>query len=51
MRKKVDDNEEFSKGDKKKLDKLIEKSNVDNEEIEQMAEDYIKNELENEQEN
>lgn len=50
MRKKVDDNEEFSKGDKKKLDKLIEKSNVDNEEIEQMAEDYIKNELENEQE-
>ena len=51
MRKKVDDNEEFTKEDKKKLDRLIEKSNIDNEQMHQMAEDYIKNEIDNESDN
>lgn len=48
MRKKVDDNEEFTKKDKKKLEKLIDRSNVDNEQIEEAAEEAIRNELENE---
>ena len=48
MRKKVDENIEFSKEDAKRLGKLIEKSNVDNDQIAEMAEEYIKNEIENE---
>ncbi len=50
MRKKVDDNEEFTKADEEKLGRLIERSNVDNEQIEQMAEEYISNELDNQEE-
>lgn len=50
MRKKVDENIEFSKEDEERLEKLIERSNIDNDQMEQMAEEYIKNELENESE-
>lgn len=50
MRKKMDDNEDFSKEDKKRLDKLIERSNIDNEQMTQAAEDYVRKELEEEQE-
>lgn len=46
MRKKVDDNEDFSKVDEKRLEKLIERSNIDNEQIEQAAEDFARSELE-----
>ncbi|WP_394011217.1 YkvI family membrane protein [Anaerococcus cruorum] len=46
MRKKVDDNEDFSKEDEKRLEKLIERSNIDNEQIEQAAEDFARSELE-----
>lgn len=49
MRKKVDDNEDFSKEDKKRLEKLIEKSNIDNEQIEQAAEKFVKNKIESEE--
>lgn len=49
MRKKIDDNEEFTKEDEKKLEKLIDRSHVDNDQIEQMAEDYIQSELDIEQ--
>ncbi|MFO3717901.1 hypothetical protein AB9Q04_06125 [Anaerococcus sp. ENR1011] len=46
MKKKVDDNEDFSKEDEKRLEKLIERSNIDNEQIEQVAEDFARSELE-----
>ena len=46
MRKKVDDKEDFSKEDEKRLEKLIERSNIDNEQIEQAAEDFARSELE-----
>lgn len=48
MRKKVDQNIEFTKEDAEKLGRLIERSNVDNEQMAQMAEEYITNALENE---
>lgn len=50
MRKKVDENEDFSKEDKKRLDKLIDRSNIDNEQMTEAAEDYVRKELEEEQE-
>ena len=50
MRKKMDDNEDFSKEDKERLDKLIDRSNIDNEQMTQAAEDYVRKELEEEQE-
>ena len=46
MRKKVEENEEFTKKDEKKLKKLIERSRIDNEQIKQAAEEYIRSELE-----
>ena len=46
MRKKVDDKEDFSKEDEKRLEKLIERSTIDNEQIEQAAEDFARRELE-----
>ena len=46
MRKKIDDNKEFSKKDQRKLDKLIDRSNIDNDEIENLYEDLVKSELE-----
>lgn len=46
MWKKVDDNEDFSKEDERRLEKLIERSNIDNEQIEQAAEDFARSELE-----
>ena len=46
MRKKVDDNEDFSKEDEKRLEKLIERSNIENDQIEQAAEDFARSELE-----
>lgn len=46
MRKKVDDNEDFSKEDEKRLEKLIERSNIDNNQIKQAAEDFARSELE-----
>ena len=46
----MDDNEDFSKEDKKRLDKLIDRSNIDNEQMTQAAEDYVRKELEEEQE-
>lgn len=49
MRKKIDENEEFTKEDKKKLEKLIDRSNIDNEQIEQMAEDYVQSEIDSEE--
>ena len=42
MRKKVDDNEDFSKEDKKRLEKLIERSHIGNDQIEQAAEKFVK---------
>lgn len=50
MRKKVDENEDFSKEDKERLDKLIDRSNIDNEQMTEAAEDYVRKELEEEQE-
>lgn len=49
MRKKVDENEDFSKKDQDKLKKLIERSHIDNEQIEQAAEKFVKNKIESEE--
>ena len=47
MRKKVDDNEDFSKEDKKRLDKLIDRSRVDNDHIQETAEQYVQKDIDN----
>lgn len=45
MRKKIDKNEKFSKKDEEKLKKLIERSHIDNDQIEEAAEELAKDEL------
>lgn len=50
MRKKVDENEDFSKKDEEKLEKLIERSNIDNEKMEEAAEEFVRSEIETEAE-
>ena len=49
MRKKMDDNEDFSREDEKKLKKLIDRSNIDNEQMQEVAEEYVQKELEDEE--
>lgn len=48
MRKKVDENEDFSKKDEEKLEKLIDRSNIDNEKMEEAAEEFVRSEIETE---
>lgn len=50
MRKKVDENEDFSKKDEEKLEKLIDRSNIDNEKMEEAAEEFVRSEIETEAE-
>lgn len=49
MRKKVDANEDFSKEDKKRLDKLIDRSNIDNTQMQETAEEYVQRDIDNEE--
>ena len=50
MRKKLDDNEEFTKEDNRRLKKLINRSHIDNEQIKEAAEDLVTEILEEESE-
>lgn len=49
MRKKLDDNLEYTKDDREKLKKLIEKSHIDNEEMRKKAHESVKEALEQEE--
>lgn len=49
MRKKLDDNLEYTKDDREKLKKLIEKSHIDNEEMRKKAHESVKESLEQEE--
>lgn len=49
MRKKLDDNLEYTKDDREKLKKLIEKSHIDNEEMRKKAHESVKKALEQEE--
>lgn len=49
MRKKLDDNLEYTKDDRGKLKKLIEKSHIDNEEMRKKAHESVKKALEQEE--
>ena len=49
MRKKVDENEDFSKKDQDKLKKLIDRSHIDNDQIEQAAEKFVRSNIESEE--
>jgi len=49
MRKKMDDEKDFSKEDEKKLEKLIDRSHIDSEQIKEVAEEYVQKELDDEE--
>lgn len=49
MRKKLDDDLEYTKDDRQKLNKLIEKSHIDNEEMRKKAHESVKEAMEQEQ--
>lgn len=49
MRKKLDDNLKYTKDDREKLKKLIEKSHIDNEEMRKKAHESVKKALEQEE--
>lgn len=50
MRKKLDDDIEFTKKDEERLNKLIDRSHIDNEEMAEKAEETIQEAIDNDEE-